>query len=230
MTALSLFMTVLGSLLLGATLTGAFGFPIVAARARAEMTEAARVVEGVRLARDPADDPPSEIPIGAEPAGAAQVRVDVTGRADGPRTSGNAAPPLDAQPPPRTGGPAGPHLLGLLDEPKPGEPGHPDYPWTVYPMEPGLGEHDEEPPPVVEPVRQVLLPETPRGPRHAAPDPLTDSRVDAMWPELVALLEAVGVEVDPLALPCSHCEGPAPHTACVGCACPCKLAGIGAAS
>jgi len=66
--------------------------------------------------------------------------------------------------------------------------------------------------------------------RHAAEpdepgaDPLTDSGV---WFDIVSRLEAMGA-IDPLALPCSHCdtEGPTRHRGCPGCACGCTLAAV----
>jgi len=125
MTAFVLYSTALGALLVGAVLTAAFGFPIVARRARARTAEETRVYEGVLvLAGGPQLHPLVEealpaqfgtlveharlterLPIGAEPV-PAQVRDGVTGRAEGPRTSGNAAP-AEVEPPPHTGGPAG---------------------------------------------------------------------------------------------------------------------------
>ena len=115
-------MLVLPSLALGAVLMGSIGLPLAYRRGRQRTEDEARIIEGVALAREHkplaiAAHPlveetlPAEIPIGAEP----QVRVDITGRADGPRTSGNAAPPLDAQPPPRTGDPAGPQPRTLRE-------------------------------------------------------------------------------------------------------------------
>lgn len=112
MTTFVLYSTTFGALLLGAVLTTSIGFPIVARRARADLAETLRVVEGVRLAREPLHPLVEEAlpddqgpPIGAEPV-PAQVRDGVTGRAVGPRTSGNAAP-TEVEPPPHTGGPAG---------------------------------------------------------------------------------------------------------------------------
>jgi hypothetical protein len=113
MNAFVLYATALGALLLGAVLTAVVGFPAVAHRVRAELAETLRVVEGVRLAREPLHPlveealPDESTPIGAEPV-PAQVRDGVTGRAEGPRTSGNAAPPVKVEPPPHAGGPAGP--------------------------------------------------------------------------------------------------------------------------
>lgn len=217
---------ILGAGLLGAFLVAAFGLTAADRRGYARAVEEHRIVEGAKLARA-VEDPPLDGPqilTGAEPA-SGQVRVGVTGRSLAPRTSGNAAPTTGEEAPPQAGAPAG-SLLQLLDD-EPDREKYPHWPWTVLPLEPGLGEHDEQEPEheaVVEPVRTVLLPEAPRGPRHAKPDldPLTDSRVDAVWPELVALLQTRGLGA--LALPCTHCE--VDHVGCPGCACGCKLSEV----
>jgi hypothetical protein len=169
----------------------------------------------------------TQTPIGAEPASAfIRDRSGLASPAAGTsaRTSGNAAPPLKVEAPPQAGAPAG-TLLGLLpepvdlaaeyaqreraeSEPQPGDPGHPDYPWTVKPFEPGLGEHDEQ-----EPEHRA---------KHAA-EPDDHDATGEFWTIVGAGLFEQGLLVaDPaLALPCTRCESD--HAGCVGCACPCKL-------
>jgi hypothetical protein len=119
-------MLVLPSLLLGAVLMGSIGLPLAYRRGRQRTEDEARIIEGVALAREHkplaiAAHPPaeaSEIPIGAEPStGRSGLTSPAAAGAalTAARTSGNAAPPLDAQPPPRTGGPAGPLPTSLRE-------------------------------------------------------------------------------------------------------------------
>lgn len=65
----------------------------------------------------------------------------------------------------------------------------------------------------------------PRGGRHAAEPDADPTTTGEFW-QIVAGLADLGVKVDPLALPCSHCQGAPvgqPHRRCPGCACPCGL-------
>lgn len=105
-------------------------------------------------------------------------------------------------------------------EPQPGEVGHPDYPWKSYPLEPGLGDHDEQEPDEAHHARHAAEPDEP----EPVSVPVVDEPTGAFWEIVGSGLFDLGlVEVDPgLALPCYRCTNEG-HKDCPGCSCPCKL-------